>query len=100
MGSTGVRMEEHFQREFDILCGQGLAIVEADIIAQVECIGEAVCGDLPACRQVGKDGDSIGAAVNQMAEEVIIAGGENEPVASRHCAGGASSNNLAAILGR
>ena len=51
MGSAGIGVEEHLQRELHVLGGQRLAIVEAHVIAQMEGIGEAVVGDLPTRRQ-------------------------------------------------
>ena len=97
---TRIGMEEHLERVLDIFGRQLLAIVETDIIAQVESIGEAVIGDFPARRQVGMDRDGIGVAVYQLAPEIVIASAEGEPVSPCHGAGGAGDNNLAALLGR
>ena len=74
MRGAGIGMEEHFERVLDVFSGQLLAVVEADVIAQVEGVSQTVCGDFPACGHVGMDGDCVGVAVDQLAEEVVIAG--------------------------
>ena len=100
MGGAGIGMEEHLQRELNVFSGQRLTVVEAHVIAQVKGIGESVCGDFPACGQVRMDGDGIGVAVDQLAEEIVITGGEDEPVAARHGAGTAGHHHFATVLGR
>ena len=49
------RLPDAVERRLDVLRGQLGAVVELHALAQMEGIGLAVLGDLPAMRQVGDD---------------------------------------------
>jgi hypothetical protein len=49
-------LADPIERRLDVLRGELGSVVEQHVLAQVEGVGLAVLGDLPAMRQVGNDG--------------------------------------------
>ena len=58
----------HLERILRVVGCQQFAVVELDIVAQIEGVGKPVCGDFPRLGRVGFKGHTVTQHVIQLAE--------------------------------